>query len=96
MKVKCSQLGIEDCDFVAEGETAGDVVKKVVKHLRSEHQVDMPDADLITEGRMEEEPLEMADPAAKVVVERLTKALDIVPEEESEMPEPSIGRTISS
>jgi predicted small metal-binding protein len=91
MKIKCSELGVKDCDFVAKGETAGDVVKQVVDHLRAEHDIDMPDADTIMDGELKEEPLEMVDPDVKVVAERLTAALDIVPSEEAEHPEPSIG-----
>lgn len=92
MKIKCSELGIEGCDFLAEGEATGDVVKEVVEHLRAEHDIDMPDADGILAGGGVEEPLEMVDPAAQVVVERLTEALDIVPVEEPELARPSIGR----
>jgi predicted small metal-binding protein len=95
-KIEGSELGIKGCDFVATGETAGDVVKAVVDHLRAEHDIDMPDADVILAGELSEEPLEMADPAAKVIVERLAEALDIVPVGEAETPKPSIGRTSSS
>jgi predicted small metal-binding protein len=94
-KIECSELGIEDCDFVAKGETAGDVVKEAVEHLRAEHDVDMPDADVILAGKVSQDPLEMVDPAVALVVQRLTDALNIVPAEGAETPKPSIGRTSS-
>jgi predicted small metal-binding protein len=94
-RIECAELGIEDCNFVASGETDGDVVREVVKHLRTEHDIDMPDADTIMAGELKEEPLEMVDPDVKIIVERLTEALDIVPTEEPEAPKPSIGRTSS-
>jgi len=94
-RIACAELGIEDCDFVVSGETVGDVVGEVVEHLRAEHDIDMPDADMIMADELKNEPLEMVDPEVKIVVERLTEALDIVPAEEPEAPKPSIGRTPS-
>ena len=94
-KIRGSDLGIEDCDFVATGESAGDVVDEVVEHLRAEHDLDLPDADVILAGKLSRDPLEIVDPAVALVVERLTEALDIVPAEEGKLPEPSIGRTPS-
>jgi predicted small metal-binding protein len=94
-KIECSDLRIKDCDFVAKGETAGDVVEKVVEHLRAEHDLDMPDADAILAGKLSHDSLEIVEPAVALVVERLTEALDIVPAEGAEIPKPSIGRTPS-
>jgi predicted small metal-binding protein len=93
--IECIELGIKDCDFVAGGETAGDVVRDVVEHLRAEHDLDMPDADTILAGELKEDPLELVDPSVRLVVERLTEALNIVPVEEPEIPKPSIGKTPS-
>ena len=95
-RIECSELGIEDCDFAASGETAGDVVREVVAHLRAEHSMDMPDADVILDGEVKEDPLELVDPAVELVVARLTEALNIVPVEEPGIPEPSLGRMPSS
>jgi predicted small metal-binding protein len=95
-RIQCIELGIKDCDFVASGETAGDVVREVVEHLRAEHDLDMPDADLIMAGEVKEDPFGIVDPGVTLVVERLTKALDIVPVERPESPKPSVGRTPSS
>lgn len=94
-KVGCSELGIQDCDFVAKGETAGDVVKEAVEHLRAEHDIDMPDADVILAGKVSQDPLEMVDPAVALIAQRLTEALNIVPAEGAEAPKPTVGRILS-
>ena len=93
--IEGSNLGIKDCNFVAKGESAGDVVKQIVEHLRAEHDLDMPDADVILAGELSRDPLEIVDPAVALIVERLTEALDIVPADEGKLPEPSIGTTPS-
>jgi predicted small metal-binding protein len=90
---KCSELGVKDCDAVISGETAGDVVAEVVDHLRAEHDIDMPDADIILKGKVTEDPLDVVDPAVALVVERLTEALNLSPLERPTVPGPSIGRT---
>jgi predicted small metal-binding protein len=90
-KIKCSELGVRDCDFVAKGESPGEIVKEVVEHLRAEHDIDMPDTDTILAGEVGEEFTEVIGEEVTLIVERLTTALNIVPPEESEPPEPSIG-----
>jgi predicted small metal-binding protein len=85
-KVKCSELGILDCDFTATGETAGDVVEQVVEHLNEEHDLDMPDADMILTGKVDEGTLKMLKPAAVLVIERLTEALNLIPLRAPEKP----------
>jgi predicted small metal-binding protein len=90
-KIKCSELGVRDCDFVAKGESAGEIVKEVVEHLRAEHDIDMPDTDAILAGEVGEDPVEVVDKNVALIVKRLTTALNIVPPEEPEQPEPSIG-----
>lgn len=94
-RVECSELGVKDCDFAVSGETAGDVVKQVVEHLRAEHDMDMPAADVILAGKMRDDPVEMVDPAAALVVTRLKEALNIVPPDGPEMPRPRAGTTPS-
>ena len=90
-KIKCSELGVRDCDFVAKGESPGEIVKEVVEHLRAEHDIDMPDTDTILAGEVGEEFTEVIGEEVTLIVERLTTALNVVPPEESEPPEPSIG-----
>lgn len=96
MKIKCSELGIRDCDFVARGETAGQIVKEVVEHLRTEHDIDMPDTDVILAGEVAEEPLKVVDEDVSLILERLTTALNIVPPEEPNVSKLSIGRIPSA
>jgi predicted small metal-binding protein len=91
-RIKCSELGVKDCDFTVSGETAGEVVGKVVEHLRAEHDIDMPDADVILAGGVRDDPLEKLDPATALVIDRLKEALNIVPPESPETPpRPSVG-----
>lgn len=92
-EIKCSDLGVVGCDFVARGEAAGDVVKQVVEHLGSEHDMDMPDADAILKGEVSDDPQLRHKKDVLLVVERLREALDIVPLEEPEPPRPTIGKT---
>lgn len=46
-EVSGEELGVVDCDFIARGETPGDVLKEMVDHLKTTHNMDMPDADEI-------------------------------------------------
>jgi predicted small metal-binding protein len=88
-KVTCKELGIKDCGFSASAEAAGDVVREMVEHLRVEHDIDMPDANVILAGEVKEESLERVDPEVELVVERLTKALNLVPAVEPELKIPT-------
>jgi predicted small metal-binding protein len=91
-KIKCSELGFQNCDFVAEGETAGDVVREIVEHLRSEHDIDLPDAEVILKGKMTESLFEQADKATQLVITRLTEKLNIDSSpEDPKPPKPVIG-----
>jgi hypothetical protein len=40
-------LGVANDSTVISGESPGELVEKVVDHLRSEHNIDMPDAEVI-------------------------------------------------
>ncbi len=46
-EVSCEELGVIDCDYEARGETPGDVLKKMVDHLQTVHDMDIPDAEEI-------------------------------------------------
>lgn len=71
-------LGIGNCEWSATGETPADVVEQVVKHLRKEHNIDMPAADMIMRGRVSENPLMSdADASVKLIVRRLYSELDL-------------------
>ncbi len=49
-KLSMKDLGIANDSTVLEAETPGQLVEKVVEHLRAEHDIDMPDADVIMSG----------------------------------------------
>ena len=78
-KVTGSELGIEDCDFTARGETVSDVVSQVVEHLRAVHGIDLPDAEVIMSGDLSTSIMSAADPAVHMIVDRLKETLNIVP-----------------
>jgi predicted small metal-binding protein len=79
MRVSCEEdLRIEGCDLVVEGEVAGDVAEEVVTHLREEHDMDVPDAETIVAGDVDEEAL---DKEVRTLTRRLREALAL-PEEE--------------
>jgi len=80
IRIHCSELGIADCDWVASGETPGDLVRDVVAHLGDDHGVDMPDAETILEGNYIEDPvMGDKDEGAAIIVRRLREALNIEP-----------------
>lgn len=49
-RLSMEDLGIANDSTVLEAETPGELVEKVVEHLRAEHDIDMPDADAIMGG----------------------------------------------
>ena len=76
--VSCTDLGIHNCDWTATGETAGDVVEEVVRHMRKEQKIDMPDAQAILEGDSWENPMDdTMDPAVVTIVQRLRERLNL-------------------
>lgn len=79
--VDCEKdLGVVDCYYTAQGKTPADVVEKVVGHLRKEHHIDLPDADVILAGEMSDEPLTPGvEPRVELVIRRLWEKLDIHP-----------------
>ena len=94
MKVSCKELGIEGCDYSAKGKTAGDVVEKMVEHLHDQHDIRMPDAEVIMQGEVIEDPIDVIEPDTALVVQRLKETLNIEPPEGPDMPIPpaAIGR----
>lgn len=74
IRIGGSELGVKDCDFTARGETAGDVVRDLVDHLRDEHDVGMPDADVIlAHDAVDTAIVGTADPAHMLENLRLVK-----------------------
>lgn len=94
MRIHCSELGVADCDWVASGETPGEVLDQAVAHLRDEHGLDMPDPETILEGDYVENPvLEDADEGIVVMIRRLRETLGIEQRADPVDAWPSIGRT---
>jgi predicted small metal-binding protein len=91
-EISCDELGIVGCDFIARGETAGDVVEQVVQHLHSEHDIDLPDADAILEGRVGDNPNVVGSKEEFLIIERLRESLDIEPMEGTIPPKPAAGQ----
>lgn len=76
-KIDCQSLGVEDCDLVVSGETPGEVVRKIVDHLETEHDIDMPDPDLILRAKFVRTAIAEIDPDALIIVKRLREKLNI-------------------
>ena len=47
MKIGCRELGILDCSFTANGEDTRQVAEQMIEHLRSQHQIEMPDVEYV-------------------------------------------------
>jgi predicted small metal-binding protein len=45
VEISCQEIGVIDCAYTARGKTPGEVLKKMVDHLRADHGLDMPDAE---------------------------------------------------
>ena len=89
-KITCEELGILGCDETFTGTSPGDVVREVVEHLRTHHDMDMPDADTILEGDLTENPLDTVDPDVALVITRLREKLNLMPSESQELIVPPI------
>ena len=95
VEVSCKELGIVDCAFSASGQTAGEVLEKMIKHLRSEHDLDMPDAEEILSNPQKPEDLTLVvpeiwinrhpqmDEEVRLVTERLVEKLNLSVDSES-------------
>ncbi|MHB1294036.1 MAG: DUF1059 domain-containing protein [Anaerolineae bacterium] len=46
-EIQCADLGIAECHGVFRGETPADAIEELRKHLRAEHDIDLPEADII-------------------------------------------------
>lgn len=49
-RLSMADLGIADDSAVFEAPSAGELVEQIVDHLRDEHDINMPDADVIMAG----------------------------------------------
>ena len=88
-EIKGGDLGVVDCDYVARGEDAKAVVEDMVAHLEEEHDIDMPDPEVILDPDRKEGVLtKIADALAggrdrgtELLIQRLRTALDIKTED---------------
>ena len=79
-QVSCAaDLGIEGCDFVATGDIPAEVLETLLPHLRSKHNLSMPDADAILSDNAWETPFVNGEAAGPVetVVRRLQRIFDV-------------------
>jgi predicted small metal-binding protein len=49
-EISCASLGIVGCQQQFQGETPGEVIDKVSDHLRAEHDIDLPEREVILRG----------------------------------------------
>jgi predicted small metal-binding protein len=86
IEVRGADLGIADCDYVAEGEDAKAVVDQMAAHLEEEHGIEMPDADVVLGDYPNTADLLLAvkeaftggaDRETQMVVQRLREELEI-------------------
>jgi predicted small metal-binding protein len=77
IELSCSELGIHNCDWVARGATAGEVVEQVVQHLSRHQNINMPDPDAIVEGWVFDDPMDTPDPEVATIVRRLREKLNL-------------------
>lgn len=91
-KIAGSDLGIEDCDFTASGDTAYDIVREMVEHVREKHGIDMPDAETILAGKVDDPSLKTTDKASALIVQRMVEKLNITPGENPELAQSPIPR----
>ena len=92
IEVRGADLGIANCDFVAQGEDARTVVAQMVDHLEEEHDIDMPDPDVILGDYPDTTTLleilnevfsGRQDEETELVVRRLRQALNVSTERDA-------------
>ncbi len=92
-EINCNQLGVKDCDFTVTGETAGKVVRRMVEHLETEHDLDLPDPDVIMVGDLKESVLDRIDKKTALIVKRLQEQLGIIEAAEPDLKDVRGGKT---
>jgi hypothetical protein len=50
LEISCEALGVVGCTRRFRGETAGDIVDAARDHLRSEHDIDLPETEVILQS----------------------------------------------
>lgn len=46
-------LGVEDCTYVAKGDTVGDIIGQVKSHLEEKHGMDIPEKQAIIQNKVD-------------------------------------------
>ena len=93
LEVKCkSDLGIKGCDYAASGETPADVLEYLLPHLADTHNLPMPKADEIMNGKSQSLLESNPDPGVDTVVRRLRQTLDIPAPDSLTEHRPTVGR----
>jgi hypothetical protein len=73
-KLSGEDINVSGCTYTAEGETAGEVLRATVEHLKQEHDMDLPDAGLILRNEVEENGL---DHGTRLVLKRIRERLQL-------------------
>lgn len=79
------ELNVTGCTFVAEGETAADILQQMIEHLEEEHELQLPNAEAILSGKVEETDLTHG---SRLVLERIRERLDLTDKGSSSPPSP--------
>jgi predicted small metal-binding protein len=93
-ELSCNALGVANCDYVARGESAADVVEAMVNHLEDKHGIDMPDIEDIMQGTDHAGVFEERDPAANLMVRRMRETLNLQDENIDDGPEPGVAKPL--
>lgn len=86
-ELKCDDLKVKDCDFTVRGESAREVIEQAVEHLRQDHDMMLPDAQTILDGKN----LESLREEVRLVVARMRETLDILGKPETPETGPVTG-----
>ncbi len=70
-----AQINLNGCTYRAEGETAAEVLRKMVRHLEDEHGMTLPDPKAILAGDVDETRL---DRGVRLVLDRIRDHLDLI------------------
>lgn len=91
VELSCEEIGIADCDYVARGETAGDVVDDMIEHLEDHHDIELPDPDAImsfASGDEESDALDLdivLTEEARIVTQRIREELQLGDDDDLEV-----------
>jgi predicted small metal-binding protein len=92
--ISCRNIGLQDCDFIAHGGSEFEVVRRMVKHLRTEHGLSIPCAEAIMKGEACSEKYRPQDSAVTMIINRLSEVMEIEVPNLSETPNPPFIGTI--